>query len=310
MAYRGFTDSQIEAFMWTMKTASATEAAEKMLISQPAISRLLKQLEDRLGFALFERQHNRLLPTRRGTLFYHEVDKVYLGLAHLRVFADKLKDQHVSGQLRIVSMPSLAISLLPALAMELERSYPDLELALYSYRSSQIPDDMIAGRFDFAITTDMRRDPRYQSRHYALPCVCALPASHPLTQLDVIDYQDLNGEVLIYGEPHDPIRQKMQLTLDELNVHPRKVWTISLQDMAVRLVKSGTGIAVGSCLSALDANEAEIAIRPLRHPVTYEMQILLPLDKDIDPAVAAINTRLIALLEQKIELSQQQFYPR
>ncbi|TNF18779.1 MAG: LysR family transcriptional regulator, partial [Vibrionaceae bacterium] len=45
MAHRGFTDSQIEAFMWIMKTSSATEAADKMLISQPAISRLIKQLE-------------------------------------------------------------------------------------------------------------------------------------------------------------------------------------------------------------------------------------------------------------------------
>ncbi|ELV8594673.1 LysR family transcriptional regulator [Vibrio fluvialis] len=93
MAHRGFTDSQIEAFMWIMKTSSATEAADKMLISQPAISRLIKQLEARLGFELFERHNNRLLPTRRGTLFYDEVDRVYLGLNHLRQFADRLREQ-------------------------------------------------------------------------------------------------------------------------------------------------------------------------------------------------------------------------
>ena len=112
MAYRGFADSQIEAFMWIMKTSSATEAASKMLISQPAISRLIKQLEARLGFDLFERHNNRLLPTRRGTLFYDEVERVYIGLHHLRQFAERLKER-VAGQLRVVSMPAFAVSLVP-----------------------------------------------------------------------------------------------------------------------------------------------------------------------------------------------------
>ncbi|EKO3497560.1 LysR family transcriptional regulator [Vibrio fluvialis] len=302
MAHRGFTDSQIEAFMWIMKTSSATEAADKMLISQPAISRLIKQLEARLGFELFERHNNRLLPTRRGTLFYDEVDRVYLGLNHLRQFADRLREQ-ATGQLRVVSMPSFAMSLVPEAAAQLAQQFPDLEISLYSYRSNQIPEDMVAQRFDFGITTDTRLDPRYQSFQHSLPGVCLIPADHPLAAKSVIEISDFENETLICGEPAEQSRNLITQHLTDQQVTPKKIWTVSLSEMAIRLVANGTGVSIVNTVSACDAKRAGVVVRPLGFDIHYDFQIILPLAKNVEPALNELNGELITLIEKKIHTS-------
>lgn len=307
MAARGFTDNQIEAFMWTIRTSSATEAAEKMLITQPAISRLLKQLEQRLGFSLFERVNNRLIPTRKGKLFYDEVEKVYAGLTHLKDFAGRLKNQAV-GQLNIVSMPAFAVNLLPELTIGIDLQFPGLDIGLYSYRSSQIIADMAAQRFDFAITTDLTQDPRYQSFFYTVPCICLLPQAHPLAQKPQIKIKDFENETLINGEPNDQIRTHLLESLNKANVTPNKIWSISLSDMACRLVAYGKGLSVINCISALDIPNDTVA-KPFDLPIDYHLQVIIPLNKDMDPLTRDINKQLIKAFEEKIDAAQKRFYP-
>ncbi|MGF1700443.1 LysR substrate-binding domain-containing protein [Photobacterium makurazakiensis] len=307
MASRGFTDSQIEAFMWIMRTNSATEAAEKMLITQPAISRLLKQLEQRLDFALFDRTNNRLIPTRRGKLFYDEVNKVYSGLSHLKSFADRLKQQTV-GQVSIVSMPAFAVSLLPELAITIDECFPGLDIGLYSYRSNQIISDMAAQRFDFAITTDLTVDPRYQSFFYTIPSVCLIPSHHPLNNKQSIQLADFEGETLITGEPNDQIRSPLLQMLSESRITPQKIWTVSLNDIASQLVANGKGIAVLNGISAMTQLSGTIA-KPLTVPVEYNIQVIFPLDKDMDDLTREVNHKLLGIVEDKISATQQWFYP-
>jgi len=306
MAFRGFTDSQIEAFSWIMKTESATKAADKMLISQPAVSRLIKQLEDRLGFELFERHNNRLLPTRKGILFHDEVEKVYVGLSHLRSFAEKLKDREV-GQYRIVSMPSFSTSMVPDTITQLTETFPDLEISLYSYRSNQIIEDMIAQRFDFGITTDLAKDPRYQSFQYSLPTVGLIPISHPLANKEIIDVEDFNNETLICGEPGEQSRALISQCLIENHVKPKKILTTSLGDMAIRLVENGTGLSVINAVSASDTKLTGLVAKPLSFDIPYEFQIILPLEKNIESAANNVNNELVKLVEARIKQAKQFF---
>ncbi|WEM44904.1 LysR substrate-binding domain-containing protein (plasmid) [Photobacterium sp. DA100] len=307
MASRGFTDSQIEAFLWIMRTRSATKAAEKMLITQPAISRLIKQLEQRLGFALFDRVNNRLLPTRKGKLFYDEVEKVYAGLTHLKGFADRLKKQ-VVGQFNIVSMPAFAVNLLPELAIAIDSQFPGLDIGLYSYRSTQIIAEMAAQRFDFAITTDLTEDPRYQSVFYTIPNICLLPEAHPLARKPFIQIADFNGETLIGGEPNEYIRTSISDLFHEAQITPSKTWSVSLSDMASRLVAGGKGLAIINCISAMDIPLGTVA-RPFDNLVDYQLQVIIPLEKDMDPLTKEINRHLLGAFEQKLCQARERFYP-
>lgn len=63
MQYPRLSDRQLQAFQQVMDCGSVSGAARRMLIAQPGVTRLLKQLEHDVGFTLFERRRGRLVPT-------------------------------------------------------------------------------------------------------------------------------------------------------------------------------------------------------------------------------------------------------
>src|SRR5690625_7672400 len=74
---------QVEAFRAVMQFGSITAAAQALGVTQPAVSRLIADLEYAISFLLFERRGARLLPTREAIELYGEVERMYYGLDRL-----------------------------------------------------------------------------------------------------------------------------------------------------------------------------------------------------------------------------------
>ena len=101
---------QIEAFRAVIVAGTVTRAGEMLRVSQPAVSRLIADLERSIGFALFERRRGRLLPTTEARYFHREIEKAYVGLDHLTKAAEAIRNLQ-GGQLRVAAMPAFAESL-------------------------------------------------------------------------------------------------------------------------------------------------------------------------------------------------------
>ena len=100
------------AFRHTIMNGSVTGAANVLGRTQPAISRLLKELEADAGFALFERVKGRLIPTAEGRLFFEELQRSFLDLeCTVTVAAEIRQGRH--GSLLIAALPAAAASFLP-----------------------------------------------------------------------------------------------------------------------------------------------------------------------------------------------------
>ena len=85
---------QCEIFRAVMTTSSITEAADRLGITQPAVSKMLAQIERDLGFPLFLRERRRLVPTPEAQALFKEVERAFLGLEHLTRFARDLKERY------------------------------------------------------------------------------------------------------------------------------------------------------------------------------------------------------------------------
>src|ERR1700743_2258747 len=94
---------QLEAFRTVMLTGSMTIAAEALQITQPAVSRLIRDLEIVLSLRLFRREGNRLIPGAEAQVLYAEVDKFYQGIERIERVAEDLATLR-TGTLRIASM--------------------------------------------------------------------------------------------------------------------------------------------------------------------------------------------------------------
>lgn len=112
----------LQAFRGIVQLGSATSAAAAMGMSQPAVSRLLAQLEAHFGFQLFQRSKGRLLATPRGLRLFDEVELALQGLERVNDLASDLLQTN-EGHLRIVAPPSFAEGPLVRLVAEfLERN--------------------------------------------------------------------------------------------------------------------------------------------------------------------------------------------
>ena len=141
---------QIEAFRAVMLTGAMTTAAEMIQVSQPAVSRLVRDLEQQLGLTLFRRRGNLVVPTHEATALLAEVERSFVGLAQISAFADDLRRGR-TGSLRVAALPTMAAGFAPRFIAEFCRGLPGLKVAIDGLSSQEVRDRVAAGRYDIGV---------------------------------------------------------------------------------------------------------------------------------------------------------------
>src|SRR6185312_10833924 len=114
---------RLRAFQAVMKTGSVTSAASELMLTQPAVSKLLKALELELGFPLFNRSKRRLTPSAQGMAFHQRAERVLADIEELALIARNVAQNRL-GELRLVAMSQLSTTLFPRAIRELQNTYP------------------------------------------------------------------------------------------------------------------------------------------------------------------------------------------
>ncbi|GAO27277.1 LysR family transcriptional regulator [Alicycliphilus sp. B1] len=97
---------QLEAFAAVMSTGSVTAAGLLLGRSQPAVSRLVQELEAEIGYELFARNGPRVTPTEQGFLLYEDVEHALTGLQQIRRRAKEI-EQGLRRPVRVVATTAL-----------------------------------------------------------------------------------------------------------------------------------------------------------------------------------------------------------
>ena len=104
---------QLEVFRAVMVAGSTVDAASMLYVSQPAVSNAIVQLENRLGFKLFERIKGRLHPTAEAKVLLAESERVFTDFNRVHNLAQELRDGK-AGALRIAASPSIGQTIMPS----------------------------------------------------------------------------------------------------------------------------------------------------------------------------------------------------
>ena len=132
------------------KHISFKRAAEKLKISQPALSLQLRKLEEEIGFKLFNRNTNPIQITQDGKLFLTKAREVMSGVEQLQRFTIDLKDNY-SGELTVGIIPTLAPFLVPLFIRSVEEDYPNLQIVIYEQITERILNNVRNGDLDVGI---------------------------------------------------------------------------------------------------------------------------------------------------------------
>ena len=224
-------------------TGSLVEAAERVFLTQSALSHQLKDLEGRIGCALFIRKTRPVRFTSAGTRLLKLADQV-LPLVHgAEVDVSRLAGGETGRIYMAIECHSCFEWLLPAIDTYRE-AWPDVELDIASgFHFAPLPA-LGRGDLDLVITADPIPDIGLAYRPlFSYEAQLAIAKNHPLAEREWVEPADLASEVLI-AYPVDRNRMDVFTSfLDPAGVEPARVRTAELTTMMVQLVASGRGVA-------------------------------------------------------------------
>ncbi len=267
---------QIEAFRAVMVTGSATEAAKMLFITQPAISRLISDLEYRTNLNLFDRKPNRLVPTFEAHTLFRDVDRAFIGLDEIQRSAEAIANKQ-EGSLRIVAMPVCVDSFLPSVIADFVKQHPNVSIELETAPRIQALELVRTQRLDLGIVSLRRKeDIGMQVQGFCQQqAVCALPAGHRLRGKGQIQAKDLEGEPFISLSRGSPFRAQ----IDEIfsSEHIKRIFTLETRTQLTvyELVKRGAGIAILDPFIT-DAEDEGVVIKPFIPAINWEYSIVQP----------------------------------
>jgi len=266
---------QLEAFRSVMKEGSVTQAATVLGVTQPAISCLIGNLEDALGFMLFKRHRGRFQPTREAEVLLEDAERLLASYNRTVRSARDIRDLK-SGSLRIASMPALSLNFLPKIIARFIQDRPEVNVTLHTRSSLQIREWVSVQLFDIGFVELPADDPGIDCDPFSVNCVCALPEAHPLTAKTVISPTDLEGERLIAPNQDHSVHYQMKAAFEGEG----RVWNPHVEchlfAPACRMVAEGAGIAIVDPFTAADFADQGVSFRPFVPHIPYDIGLIYP----------------------------------
>ena len=147
-------DHKLTIFYHTAKSLSTTRAAEALRLSQPAVSKSIKELETELGLTLFNRERGRLTLTPAGEYLLGRGEE-FLRLERDTLFGLQGMKGAFSGTIRTGASTTLSQYILPGLLARFRERYPDIGVDLVSGNTGQIEEEVLAGNIQLAFIEGM-----------------------------------------------------------------------------------------------------------------------------------------------------------
>jgi DNA-binding transcriptional LysR family regulator len=285
---------QVEAFRCVMMTGGVTAAAAAMNVTQPAVSRLIRDLEEATALTLFERQGARLVPTLEATHLYREVERLYLGLDQLARAADDIR-KHKNVVLRIASVTSLVRPYLHRAILDVVGSRLDLPLVIDVENSRHIWDMVENHRYDlgFAFGSPVMADKTALPLHSS-QAVAAVAPGHRLASRDVITPAELREERVLMPGRNSPLRLALDRAFANEDHAPASTMETSMLNCCC-FAASGMGVGIVDRTSIV-ASGADLVAIPFRPGIEVSYFAIRPSGTVRMPVLEQLVSRMRELL--------------
>ena len=222
---------------------SLTAAAERLHLTQSALSHQLRDIEERLGAPLFLRRNRRMIPTPAGQRL---IDTGQAVLAQLEQTEAAVREigQDRQGLLRVATECYTCYHWLPGVLQAFTRSCPGVDVRVDLEATSRPIPLMLSGRLDLALTLSTVRDRRLATTSlFRDELVVVVPPRHPFAQQTYVRPQQLAEESLFSYSPRDD-SYVFQHLLTPMGISPRRLQQVQLTEAIVELVRAGLGVSI------------------------------------------------------------------
>ncbi|MDO6563678.1 transcriptional regulator GcvA [Amphritea sp. 1_MG-2023] len=281
---------------------SFTQAAEELCLSQSAVSQKIIQLEELLGYRLFERKPRQLILTTKGEQLFYSVQQ---SLLQIRDTLNTIETQALMSRLQVYCMPSFASRWLMPCLNDFHLQYPNIDLHLVANLSEP---NFHSEEVDIGICHGARDQPIMEQRLLFRDYIYPVASPELAAQLAMKTPQELNKAVLLHDSlPHAKLSTSWQRWLAEQNIKGvdySNGYRFNQADLIVQAAINGQGVALGR--HALVAREiAQGRLVPLFDTITEDDGVYLVCLKKLLERPKIAN--FFAWMEQQARLFEQQY---
>lgn len=188
-------DFRLKVFQAVAAHLSFTKAAAELFITQPAVTRHVRELEEELGVSLFERKANRVLLTQAGDILLAHAGRVADIYKQIDFDINQLR-QRFAGALQLGASTTIGQYVLPSMLAGFYETYPDVKLSLLNGNTRQIETALLEKKIELGFVEGKTRN----------------------TQLRYTTF--LEDEMVVVAHAQQPVAQHASLTLKQLATLP------------------------------------------------------------------------------------------
>ncbi|OWR31717.1 LysR family transcriptional regulator [Saccharibacillus sp. O23] len=253
-------------FLETARLRSFTRAAESLYLSQPAISKAIRQLEEELGVTLFDRIGKKIELTDAGRVVVEQAQAITQSFSNLSAQLGDLADLK-RGQIRIGLPPMVGSSFFPKVIGAFHDRYPDVTLQVFEDGAKKVESDVAEGRLDIGVVVLPLTFDVFDSFQFAEERLnLIVPASHPLAGSASATLAGLAQENFVFFREDFTLHDRIINECLQAGFHPRIVYESSQWDLISEMVAAGLGVALLPETICRQASGKAVAVVPMEEP--------------------------------------------
>lgn len=218
-------DYRDKVFIAVAESLSFSKAAEELFISQPAVTKHIKELESKLKIALFERVGNKVFLTRAGKLTYGYLIKINQQYEELEFELGRMNDTF-KGTLRIGASSTISQYLIPKVIAAFHKRYPKIELFLFNGNSFEMEQLLLENKIEIALVENDSSKQNIKYTNFLDDDIVTVTGSQSvyskLKSISLIDLQQIPIVLREKGSGTLEVIQKQlagnNIKLDDLNI--------------------------------------------------------------------------------------------
>ena len=238
-------------FVAVAEMENVSRAALKLHVSQPALSRQIRDLEDELGFSLLERTAKSVRLTDAGRAFLDNA-RALLQSADDAVTKARAVASAEPTELHVGYSPTPTAEILPKILRAFQRAMPNVHVRLHDWSNKDILEGIRDGRLQLGLIVPPAKasalpDLRYEELFHERVCVAVAP-QHPFARRRAIPLADVAAEPLIglTREDYPSYYDLLSIVFSKSKQKPRVIEEYDSFTGIISAVEAGTGVAIGA----------------------------------------------------------------
>lgn len=236
--------NQLIIFHEVARLENFTRASEQLCLTQPGISKHIKQLEDYYGTRLFDRLGKKVVVTQAGAVLFKATEEIIGILKATRERIDDIKGVK-GGKLKVGASFTLGIHIIPELLNRFRQKYPDVELSLDISMSHKICKKLISNDLDIGFLGAPADDERVLTKELLSDQLVLIVASHhKWKNRKKIQVTELLNEPFLMSRQGSGTRITIETQLKQNNIQFRKIIEFGNTEAVKKAVITGIGVSI------------------------------------------------------------------